>query len=146
MTMDRKQFLKTCGVGCLGILGGASLLSGCVGVKYVDANIEGSFLLVPLAHFTHETKDGFRKYLVVQNDTLSYPICVYRFSDTQYHALLMQCTHQGTELQAFGDRLQCPAHGSEFTSTGQVQNGPADEPLRIFPVTIDQTQLKINLQ
>jgi Rieske Fe-S protein len=58
----------------------------------------------------------------------------------------MRCTHQGTELQVFGDRLQCPAHGSEFTNTGMVQNGPADDPLRTFPVRIEANTLKIDLK
>jgi Rieske Fe-S protein len=58
----------------------------------------------------------------------------------------MRCTHQGTELQVFGDKLQCPAHGSEFNNSGAVQNGPADIKLRTFPVTLDNHQLKISLK
>ena len=58
----------------------------------------------------------------------------------------MRCTHQGTELQVFGDKLQCPAHGSEFNNLGQVGNGPADTALRTFLVTITDRQLKISLK
>jgi Rieske Fe-S protein len=57
----------------------------------------------------------------------------------------MQCTHQGAELQAFGDKLQCPAHGSEFSNRGQVESGPATAPLRTFPVSADNNELKISL-
>jgi Rieske Fe-S protein len=57
----------------------------------------------------------------------------------------MKCTHQGTELEVYGDRLQCPAHGSEFTKYGIVQNGPAEEHLRIFPVLVELNAVKINL-
>jgi Rieske Fe-S protein len=57
----------------------------------------------------------------------------------------MKCTHQGTELQVFGDRLQCPAHGSEFTLDGNVKNGPADTALRTFPVIKENKTLKIDL-
>ena len=67
-------------------------------------------------------------------------------SEQEYSALWMKCTHQGTELHAFGDRLQCPAHGSEFTKNGAVQNGPAADPLRTFPVVVDSNVLKINLR
>ena len=63
-----------------------------------------------------------------------------------YTALWMKCTHQGTELHAFGDRLQCPAHGSEFKKNGEVQNGPAADPLRTFPVVVADNALKINLR
>ncbi|HEY8934301.1 MAG TPA: Rieske (2Fe-2S) protein, partial [Cyclobacteriaceae bacterium] len=75
-----------------------------------------------------------------------FPICVYRISPEIYHALWMQCTHQGTELHVFGDRLQCPAHGSEFKINGEVQNGPADKALRTFSTTIADNKLKIRLQ
>ena len=87
----------------------------------------------------------YLKHVVVQNDALQYPIAVFRFDSNEYRALLMKCTHQGTELQVFGDRLQCPAHGSEFTNTGNVQNGPADSALRSFPVIKEVKTLKIDL-
>ena len=91
-------------------------------------------------------REVFKKYVIVQNDILQYPVCIYRFSVNDYAALWMRCTHQGTELQAFGDTLQCPAHGSEFTNKGFVQNGPADKKLRTFPVIIENNQLKISLK
>ncbi|MEQ8553186.1 MAG: Rieske (2Fe-2S) protein [Cyclobacteriaceae bacterium] len=146
--MHRKEFLKTCGYGCLALLGGSTLLESCVGTKYLHVPLEGEFLTVPVGAFANTSKgnQGFRKYIVIHNDQLQYPICVYRLSEAAYTALLMKCTHQGTELQVFGDRLQCPAHGSEFTNTGSVQNGPADSPLRTFPVRIESNTLKIDLK
>ncbi len=145
--MKRKEFLKTCGIGCLGVMGGLSLLQSCAGTKYLTGEVSGSYLLVPLESFEEEKKGEkvFRKYVVVQNEKLEYPVCVYRFSATEFCAVLMRCTHQGTELQVFGDRLQCPAHGSEFSSTGAVQNGPADKNLRRFLVSEENGTLKIDL-
>lgn len=144
--MDRKKFIKICGLTCLGGLPLAGL-QGCSAVKMVSAPIEGTDLLLPLAEFKTLVKGEkkFRKYLVVQNKQLQYPICVYRLGAAEYVALLMRCTHQGTELQAFGSKLQCPAHGSEFDNKGGVQNGPADKALRRFPVTVQNFQLKISL-
>jgi len=145
--MERKEFLKTCGIGCLGLMGGLSLLQSCSGTKYLTGEVSGSYLLVPLVSFEEEKKGEkvFRKYVVVQNEKLEYPVCVYRFSATEFSAVLMRCTHQGTELQVFGDRLQCPAHGSEFSSTGAVQNGPADKNLRRFLVSEENGTLKIDM-
>jgi len=88
----------------------------------------------------------FKKYLVVHNDLLQYPICVFRLDENDYSALLMRCTHQGTELQVFGNRLQCPAHGSEFDNKGKVQHPPAQADLRSFPVIIEDDQLRISLK
>ena len=130
-----------------------TILVGCAGVKYVTVPIEGDSLVVPVQSFmkTQPSDSGdsaraeFLKYVIVHNDQLEYPICVYRFSENEYKALLMRCTHQGTELQVFGDRLQCPAHGSEFSNKGAVQNGPADTPLRTFNISIAAEAIKIKL-
>ncbi len=132
--------------GCgLCLLGMPEWLSGCAGTRYVSVPIEGDSLIVPAASFESEKEKKFLKYLVVHNDQLEYPICIYRFSENEYKALLMRCTHQGTELQVFGDRLQCPAHGSEFNNKGEVQNGPADTPLRTFGVSLTPESIKIKL-
>ena len=143
--MERKEFLKTCGYACIGgtLFGG--LLAGCKSAELVSGNISGSDLVVPASSFLKKDKT-FRKYIVLHNDLLDFPICLYRFSETEYAALLMKCPHQGAELQVFGDRLQCPAHGSEFNDKGVVQNGPADTNLRSFLVSIQNEQIKISLK
>lgn len=138
--MNRKEFIVKCGLCAIGI---PVILSGCAGTKYLAVPIEGDSLVVPLQSFIKG--EEFLKYIVVHNEQLEYPICIYRFSESDYKTLLMKCTHQGTELQVFGDRLQCPAHGSEFTNTGSVQNGPADTPLRTFKVSLADDMIKIKL-
>ncbi len=145
--MNRRKFLTTTCIGCMS--GGVmlSLLEGCSTTKVATAAIEGSDMIVPLADFITKKGDQttYKQYLVVQHDKLKYPICVFRFDENNYEALLMRCTHQGTELQVFGDRFQCPAHGSEFNNRGEVKQGPAATSLRKFPVTITNNQLKISL-
>ncbi len=141
--MNRNQFIKSCGLCMFGL---PELLAGCAGTTYLSVPISGDSLVVDRQAFASPSDPTkLQRYLVVHNDQLEYPICLYRFSNDEYKALLMRCTHQGTELQVFGDRLQCPAHGSEFNNQGDVQNGPADKPLRVFPVSIDGDHLKIKL-
>jgi Rieske Fe-S protein len=143
--MERKAFIKTCGFACLSgsLLIGA--LEGCGSNKMIAGTINQSNLVVPESAFQKDT-NSFHKYIVVSHPQLKYPVCVYRFTATEYTALLMRCTHQGAELQVFGDRLECPAHGSQFSDTGEVKNGPADTNLRSFPVTIQNSQLLISLK
>jgi len=131
-------------MGCLGVLTSSLILQGCTGTRYVSGTIEDSFLKIQEDIFLKEDKK-YLKHVVVQNDALRYPIAVFRYGSNEYKALLMKCTHQGTELQVFGDRLQCPAHGSEFTNDGSVQNGPADTALRSLPITKEIKTLKIDL-
>ena len=146
--MDRKDFIKNCGFACLGGGAMAMLLQNCTTTAALTGKISGDDLIVPIDDFV--TKGGdekhYEKYIMIHNDILKYPVCVYRFNENEYSALWMRCTHQGAELQVFGDKLQCPAHGSEFNSKGGVQNGPADMKLRTFPVMIENDQLKISLK
>jgi nitrite reductase/ring-hydroxylating ferredoxin subunit len=146
--MDRRKFITRCSVSC--ISGGLilSILDSCSATKIFTATITGSDMIVLLTDFEINKGNSkeFKKYLVVQNEILQYPICVYRFDENNYEALLMRCTHRGTELQVFGDKLQCPAHGSEFSNHGTVEKGPAGTLLRTFPVTISNNQLKISLK
>jgi Rieske Fe-S protein len=145
--MDRRKFIST---GCISCLSGGLLLSvmeSCSASRIINASIMDADLIVPLKHFSKgKDNNGFKNYLVVQNDKLQYPICIYRVNENTYHALLMKCTHQGATLQVFGDKLQCPAHGSEFNNTGSVASGPAANPLRSLPVTITNQELKISLR
>jgi len=143
--MERKEFLKNCGYTCLGASMLSIFLESCSGNKQIEGIIQNADLIVPVSAFQQHTH-SFRKYIIVEHEKLQYPICVYRFNQNQYVALLMRCTHQGAELQVFGERLQCPAHGSEFSNTGIVQNGPADVNLRSFPVIIQNDQLYISLK
>lgn len=48
------------------------------------------------------------------------------------------CTHQGCVVAAAGSKLECPCHGSIFdAATGDVEVGPALEPLESVSVTVD---------
>lgn len=143
--MERKAFISNCGLACLGgaLLG--AVLEGCMGSRMVEGRIEDADLVIPISDF--EAQGGrLRKYLIIAHERLKYPVCVYRFGAESYTALLMRCTHQGTELQVFGDHLECPAHGSEFNDKGEVVNGPADTNLRTFPVSMHNDHLYISLK
>lgn len=143
--MDRKQFLKTCGLACFGGIAAMAVPTGCSSAKSVNSNIEGDNLVVPIADFGDES-NGYRKFVVVNNELLRFPICIFRHGPEEFSALWMECSHMGAELQVFGDTLQCSAHGSEFSSRGLVRNGPADLALRSFPISIDNNFIKISLK
>lgn len=146
--MNRKKFITKCTYACVGGLLIPNILQSCSSLNLIQSNeiakIEGSDLLVPLASFGDT--ENKKLYIIARHPDLIYPICVYRFSETEYTALLMACTHQGTELQVFGKKLECPAHGSEFNSKGAVENGPAEDSLRSFPIQIEAGVLKISLK
>jgi Rieske Fe-S protein len=143
--MNRKDFITRTCVACTSLTLLSSFIESCTTVRYASGALNDNGILVDLKEFETK-KEGKRNYIIVRNDALQFPICVYRLDDNSYNALLMQCTHQGAELQVSGDQLTCPAHGSEFDKTGKVAQGPAANNLRSFPVSLQGTQLFIDLR
>jgi cytochrome b6-f complex iron-sulfur subunit len=62
-------------------------------------------------------------------------------------ALSSICTHQGCTVgyNATAGDIECPCHGSVFSTSGSVINGPALSPLNSYPVSISGTVLTITL-
>ncbi len=146
--MNRKEFIKTCGYTCLGSFVLAWSLQSCASVLMINGTIEGENIIVKLSDFKiiKGEKITFRKYIIVQNDQLQFPISLYRINDHEYNALWMRCSHQGNELTAYGNKLHCSAHGSEFDNYGNVTNGPASDQLKKFPVIQENELLKISIK
>mgnify|MGYP001558595239 FL=1 len=124
------------------------MLSGCQTTHYVNGIVDSNGIAVLKSEFTYVQKEKAltRQFIIIQNDKLEFPIYVYRFSESEYSAVWMKCSHQGAELQASGDHLQCPSHGSEFNNKGIVSNGPAERDLRSFPVSIADDKIIIDLR
>jgi len=146
--MDRRSFIKNSCTACLSATVFSTLVSGCMATKYVSGKLGNDGVTISKDDFKVKQKGGtaYSSFIIVRNEALLYPICIYRLNDEQYSALWMKCTHQGAELQASGDVLQCSAHGSEFNNKGKVTNGPANNNLRTFPVLVSQDEIFIDLR
>lgn len=147
--MDRKNFIKTCGLACLSCAVVTPILQGCsTADHYVKADTKGSMLVIKKAEFIKtgaNSKMAYHKYVILKNEQLNFPICIYRFTANEYTALLMRCTHKGCEVKPQGDFLVCPCHGSEFTNRGVVQTAPAQENLKAFNIKTDDENIYIQL-
>jgi Rieske Fe-S protein len=144
--MDRKEFIKkSCGA-CFSAIAISGLMNSCISTRYTAGKLVNDGIMIDTREFEGNGKGKYRLYIVVRNDALLFPICVYRFSETDYSALWMECMHQGAELNVAGTYLQCPAHGSEYNNRGQVTNGPAESNLRAFTVTLTNNQIFIDLR
>jgi Rieske Fe-S protein len=145
--MDRRTFTRSC-FGCVGAVLLSPMLSSCQSTHYATGTVEQNGLSILKSEFAYVKKDHptLRQYIIVRNDNLEFPIYLYRFSDNEYSAVLMRCTHQGNELSASGDHLTCSAHGSEFNSRGIVAQGPAEKNLRSFNVKTDGDKILIDLR
>jgi len=146
--MNRKEFLIKGCTACLSTIAISTGLSSCFTTQYLPGTLGKNGLTLKKDDFKLNQRGGidYRSFVIVRNESLKFPICVYRHNEDEYTALWMQCSHQGAELQASGAALQCPAHGSEFNNRGIVTNGPASRNLRTFPVTINNDELFIDLR
>lgn len=145
--MDRKAFIKTCGFSCLSMLGIAGVLESCTPTKYIQGQLLNNKLGVNKTDFLKENKDESKKrhFIIVRAEGVNYPIVLYRFSEADYVAMLLQCPHQNMELNVNGDLITCSAHGSEFNNKGEVITGPAEQGLKHYTITQDTEKIYIHL-
>lgn len=144
--MDRRNFLKQAqlvgaGVFCASAtVFGGGFLAGCSGYRFVAFRVEGDRLIIARADLEASP------YVLLRHPASGEPpIYLHRLDDGSFSAVLLRCTHRGCQVNPAGARLVCPCHGSEFTPTGEVLEGPADRPLRPYGVTADAATITIQL-
>ena len=126
---DRRAFI---GLSLGALLTGAS---GCASLASVSVPAPGGRLrLQPRAHPGLEGPGGFLK---VQPEGWELPLYVLRGDDGGYAAVSPICTHLGCVVDVEGRSLVCPCHGSTYTRTGEVVRGPAERPLRRYPLRVE---------
>jgi cytochrome b6-f complex iron-sulfur subunit len=88
-------------------------------------------------------------YSPLKNDghavTISNNIIVVNLGGMEFVALSSVCTHEGCIISynhAAGN-FPCPCHGSVFSSTGSVLQGPATVAVRRYPVSREGNILTI---
>lgn len=142
--MERRKFIKTCCYTAVGIPFGASLLQSCGAIYYAASTVENQRITVSKSEFieTKESKQRTRDFVLLNIQGLGFPICLYDVKG-KYTASLLKCTHRGCELNVGGGIYSCPCHGSEFSTTGQVLEGPADQNLKVFKTETDEKNIYI---
>ena len=130
--MNRKEFLSLVGIGTTGAFV-ASCLSAC---KKENNNIDFTLDLSSSANAALTTNGG---YLISQG------VIVAKTNAGDYIAVSAACTHEGVnvQFQLANNRFHCPAHGANFTTTGTVQNGPANSPLTQYNTSLSGNTLRV---
>jgi cytochrome b6-f complex iron-sulfur subunit len=72
-------------------------------------------------------------------------IIIARTLSNEYIAVSSLCTHQQVtvDFQANNNRFFCSAHGSVFSTTGAVLNGPANVALKQYKTTLTGSSLRV---
>lgn len=143
----RQAVLKTCGMACLSTSVLTAALTSCSSVYYAQApRIKGWAIQISKKEFDLDPNGKRqRPFMVVEMKNQTHPIYLRRVGGDNFTAVLMQCTHQGNDLNAHDGYLSCPAHGSEYDTDGRVTEGPAEDSLKRYTVTTDEQYIYINI-
>ena len=143
--MKRHEFIQLFGFGA------AMVLSGCLGSctsktgNATPAPGSGSNSI----DFTLDLADPANARLTDPAFGYVYgangQVIVAKTTAGGYVALAAACTHQGTsvQFQPGSNGFICPNHGSQFSTSGTVLNGPASAPLRAYTVVQTGTKLRV---
>ncbi|MES2809157.1 MAG: Rieske (2Fe-2S) protein [Bacteroidota bacterium] len=142
--MERHEFLTKLGVGALGLCMG-SCLAACS-----KSNNAGPSTNNPPAGTTF-TVDLATSLTNVGESRVSNGIIVARVATgnvaSSFTAVQVACTHEGTAINYNNGQgnFVCPLHGSVFSKTGAVIQGPATSALKQYAVAVAGTTLTVTV-
>ncbi|GAB3034967.1 QcrA and Rieske domain-containing protein [Spirosoma pulveris] len=150
--MNRGEFLRS-----LGMSSAALMAFYCMGTTLSSCSSKGSDDPAPSTpvpstgitgnaevskgaiNFTLSLGDtNFSKLKTAGQYVLVGSLIVARTAAGQYVALSKTCTHEGTDVQyrSTQNDFYCTNHGSEFSTTGAVEVGPASRPLTQYKTAL----------
>jgi cytochrome b6-f complex iron-sulfur subunit len=72
-------------------------------------------------------------------------ILVIQAAQGSFNAFTAVCTHEQNIITGFQNNFVCPAHGSQFNTSGAVVQGPATQRLRQFTTQFTNNVLTITV-
>jgi len=137
--MDRKEFLSVLGLGAAAVaceicLGGCNNPNAGMNIT-APTNVDFTLDLTNPAWAGLAAAGGY-----VYNGGV-----IVAHASGGYVAVSQACTHQGSTIlfDASNNTFFCPAHGSRFSLTGGVLNGPAGSPLGTYKTSLTGNSLRV---
>ena len=148
--MERQEFLSKLGIGLAAVCAGCSLVS-CGGKSSNPGPSTGNATPPPTKGSGNLFSADLNTQLPNIGDSIvQQGVILVRISAGNtagaFTAVQVACTHQGNSIgyNAGQGIFICPAHGSEFSKTGAVVQGPAALPLQKYTVTITGSTLTVS--
>jgi cytochrome b6-f complex iron-sulfur subunit len=141
--MNRRELIRNLSTGSVALFFVPALLNSCEKATISPddgSNPNGNKLTIDLAD------NKYSALLSAGGFYIEHGIIVIN-SGAAYIALSSECTHQGCQVSysQSDDNLPCPCHGSIFSTTGSVLQGPANTPLKKYDVSVEGDILTIVL-
>lgn len=141
IVMNRRDLIQRVLVGSTVLLVVPSVLQSCSKDPALDPGTgpaPGSPLTVDLSSADNAVLNTAGNSKIIQN-------VIIINTGTGFSALSSVCTHQGCAVgyDSPSGNIKCPCHGSQFTTSGSVINGPAASPLKAYTVARENNILTI---
>lgn len=144
--MERRKFIKSCSYTTIGVTLVGTMFQSCGSLYYASVTRNADTLVIKKSEFWQikKGKKIFRPFVLIKPEESAFPICIYKIKDDTYVASLLKCTHRGCELNVGGGIYSCPCHGSEFSVSGKVLEGPAEANLKTYKIVTDNENIYIS--
>ncbi|MDZ4713316.1 MAG: Rieske 2Fe-2S domain-containing protein [bacterium] len=70
---------------------------------------------------------------------------VFRAGESKFTTISTVCTHKKCDVEFNGSDFECPCHGSTFTKSGKVTNGPATKNLKSYKTKYNAADNTLNI-
>jgi Rieske Fe-S protein len=125
--LDRRRFIAACASGACAL---AASSTACASLATRPVTSVNGVIALQFSEYPELTRpDGAARILP---DGARDPLLVLARPDGQLTVLSTVCTHRGCAVEARGEQLVCPCHGSTYDRNGAVLRGPAEQPLRRY--------------
>ena len=140
--MKRRQFLYRFAAGATAMATAPFILDSCMKDNTMPGYSTGNAslpLTIDLTNSNYSSLQNSGGSVIVDN-------IIIVNENGSYIALSSICTHQGCTVMysRSGDEFVCPCHGSIFSASGSVLQGPAGVPLKKYTVQVNGNQLTIS--
>ncbi len=124
--LARRDFLALAGRGALWATAGVTVVALLRYLSFTEPTLPQVFVLdAPSAYPAGTTTPVADGRAFIKHD------------EQGLYAINATCTHLGCLVKQASTGFACPCHGSRFTTTGAVANGPAALPLNYAALTIN---------
>lgn len=138
--MNRRELIRNIAAGTATVFIVPSVLTSCQEDQPEPENPDANKLTIDLTSPNNSSLGSAGGSKVIEN------IIIINTGDG-FIALSSVCTHSGCQVtyNHGNENLPCPCHGSIFSTSGAVLNGPASSPLKTYDVMQEGDILTINL-
>jgi cytochrome b6-f complex iron-sulfur subunit len=135
--MERKEFLSLLGLTATALVCGP--LFGCNANDQVTAPPANIDFTLDLTNAQNSALKSAGGYLYNNGIIVAHTV------KGDYVAVSSTCTHAGGTVQYVpgGNDFYCPNHGSNFSTTGTVINGPASTSLTKYNTSLNGNSLRV---